>query len=512
MTPFSSRRPHLLFLHLLLLLLLPRPAAAEPEPEAACGDSALFRPGRENFVLDAEDAVAEGAALLATAHVRDAGACQRACCEEARCNLALLEPPPEVGNVTCALFNCVHRNRFVCRFVTQVGYRSFIRESVFRKHLRGPQGGEGAQAPPIAIAGHDVVVQPGTTVTLDGIESRPLGDAHIVDYKWARVSGDDGVRLEETQYSDQVALSNLQPGRYVFQLTVTDSNGQSQAAKVKVLVLSPELTALYCQAPPKVGPCRASFARWHYDAPSGRCQLFIFGGCKGNDNNFLSKEACEAACSGVAAPTERSVALPAKEECGSASCPASQLSCDSGCCLDRSLECDGVQQCSDGSDESHCRKLNQTFNRLLDIDINLKKARCSEPPHTGPCRASFSRWYYDPIDRRCSRFTYGGCESNGNNFEEESKCGHFCQGVTEKSVYFKGMFDRFESDDEGGDSGKIALAVLLAVAILALLAVLTYCFLRARKKRSHRPVATGPAHEALSDQDSTVYNSTTKPI
>lgn len=60
--------------------------------------------------------------------------------------------------------------------------------------------------------------------------------------------------------------------------------------------------------------------------------------------------------------------------------------------------------------------------------------------------------------------------------------------------------------------GKIALAVLLAVAILALLAVLTYCFLRARKKRSHRPVATGPAHEALSDQDSTVYNSTTKPI
>lgn len=61
-------------------------------------------------------------------------------------------------------------------------------------------------------------------------------------------------------------------------------------------------------------------------------------------------------------------------------------------------------------------------------------------------------------------------------------------------------------------TGKIALAVLLAVAILALLAVLTYCFLRARKKHSHRPVATSPAHEAVSDQDATVYNSTTKPI
>lgn len=143
MTLFSPRQPHLLLLHLLLLIL---PAATAPD--AACDNSgSLFRPGRENFVLDVEDAVSEGAALLATAHVQDADACQRACCAEARCSLALLEPPhlprADAGNVTCALFSCVHRNRFVCRFVTKAGYRSFIRESVFQKHLRGPQGGEG---------------------------------------------------------------------------------------------------------------------------------------------------------------------------------------------------------------------------------------------------------------------------------------------------------------------------------------------------------------------------------
>lgn len=54
----------------------------------------------------------------------------------------------------------------------------------------------GAQSPPIAIAGHAVIVQPGVPVTLDGIESRAVGDAHIVDYRWARVSGDDGVQLK----------------------------------------------------------------------------------------------------------------------------------------------------------------------------------------------------------------------------------------------------------------------------------------------------------------------------
>lgn len=143
MPPFSSSRPLLLLLHFhllhLLLLLLLGPAGAVQD--ADCGGGA-FRAGKENFVLDAEDAVREGAALLSTAHVRSAQDCERVCCEDARCNLALLEPSgaaPETDNATCVLFNCVHRNRFVCRFVNQAGYRSFIRESVFLKHLRGPQ-------------------------------------------------------------------------------------------------------------------------------------------------------------------------------------------------------------------------------------------------------------------------------------------------------------------------------------------------------------------------------------
>lgn len=61
-------------------------------------------------------------------------------------------------------------------------------------------------------------------------------------------------------------------------------------------------------------------------------------------------------------------------------------------------------------------------------------------------------------------------------------------------------------------SGSIALAVILSVAILALLAILTYCFLKKRRECSHRPVATGPAHVALSEQDTLVYNTTTKPV
>lgn len=127
---------------LLLPLLLLRCAAAEPT--AQCND--VFRSGAEDFVLDSEDAVTEGAVILDSAQVPSADACQSVCCERARCNLALLDlrfrGAEEAQNVTCVLFNCIHRNRFVCRFVNLVGYRSFIRESVFLKHLQGP-GGDG---------------------------------------------------------------------------------------------------------------------------------------------------------------------------------------------------------------------------------------------------------------------------------------------------------------------------------------------------------------------------------
>ncbi|XP_060908814.1 kunitz-type protease inhibitor 1-like isoform X3 [Labrus mixtus] len=512
--------PSSLLLPLLLLLLLLLACAAGAADDAACSDA--FCSGQQNFVLDTQDAVREGAALLASERVSSPEDCQHACSNNPLCNLALLGPrgtgAATAEKTICVTFNCVYRNRFVCRFVNQAGYQTFIRQEVYQKHLQGPQvpgesrsGAAGDLAPPIAIAGRDVIVKPGETVTLNGIESLALGDAHIEHYRWTQESGEADVKMEKTDLPDQVRLSNLQPGSYTFQLTVIDSNSQSHDTKVKVLVLSPELTSLYCLAPQKVGPCRAMFRRWRYDAASGECNEFIFGGCKQNNNNFLSKDECLSACSGVKA-FERSGALPAAEKCGE-TCGPRQLTCSSGCCVDRNLECDGVTHCTDQSDEKHCSKLNQTFTRLLDINVNQRNARCSEPPLTGPCRASHTRWYYFPLDRKCYRFTYGGCEGNENNFEEEDKCSETCSGVSERSVFFRGMFERYEKrDEEESDSGNIALAVLLSVAILALLAVITYCFLKNRKERSHRPVSTGPAHVALSEQDTLVYNSTTKPV
>lgn len=46
--------------------------------------------------------------------------------------------------------------------------------------------------------------------------------------------------MQKTNFEDQIMVSNLTSGVYKFQLTVTDTIGQSDSIKVTVLVLTPE--------------------------------------------------------------------------------------------------------------------------------------------------------------------------------------------------------------------------------------------------------------------------------
>ncbi|XP_048748757.1 eppin-like [Ostrea edulis] len=63
-----------------------------------------------------------------------------------------------------------------------------------------------------------------------------------------------------------------------------------------VIILPPPLVSV-CQLPRIPGPCIAAIPRWWYNPVSGQCELFRYGGCCGNLNNFISKEDCEVTCS-----------------------------------------------------------------------------------------------------------------------------------------------------------------------------------------------------------------------
>ncbi|XP_073485701.1 carboxypeptidase inhibitor SmCI-like [Aquarana catesbeiana] len=53
---------------------------------------------------------------------------------------------------------------------------------------------------------------------------------------------------------------------------------------------------LDCDQLLKPDSCKGYIPRYYYDKETGTCKSFIYGGCGGNENNFTTKEKCEATC------------------------------------------------------------------------------------------------------------------------------------------------------------------------------------------------------------------------
>lgn len=51
-----------------------------------------------------------------------------------------------------------------------------------------------------------------------------------------------------------------------------------------------------CRLPLDYGGCSSFLPRWYYNTEKRRCEQFLYGGCFGNSNRFLSKKECDNAC------------------------------------------------------------------------------------------------------------------------------------------------------------------------------------------------------------------------
>ncbi|XP_050307769.1 spondin-1 isoform X2 [Anthonomus grandis grandis] len=55
-------------------------------------------------------------------------------------------------------------------------------------------------------------------------------------------------------------------------------------------------SAAACGLPRDVGACKSNVDRWYYDVLKGRCEIFSYSGCEGNQNNFNTLELCQTVC------------------------------------------------------------------------------------------------------------------------------------------------------------------------------------------------------------------------
>ncbi|XP_037576181.1 boophilin-G2 isoform X1 [Dermacentor silvarum] len=135
-----------------------------------------------------------------------------------------------------------------------------------------------------------------------------------------------------------------------------------------------------CRLPAHPGFCKMPWLRWWFNAETNQCEEFYFGGCSGNANNFQTKELCEKTCMGD----------------------------------------------QDQNNQRHRRAISDEKGPINSFSGSV----CHRPPYSGPCRADFSRFYFDASSNSCRTFVYGGCKSNGNNFQTASECMQACGART----------------------------------------------------------------------------------
>ncbi|CAI5451580.1 unnamed protein product [Caenorhabditis angaria] len=155
-----------------------------------------------------------------------------------------------------------------------------------------------------------------------------------------------------------------------------------------------------CQQPLNVGIGNSNLPRWYFNPLTQQCQQCTYRGLQGNENNFLSQNDCENSC--LTNPCK--IGTPYRSQGITVQCSASSPTV-----------CPAGHYCHIGADSttSVCCQA-------------LGNSPCEEEMTQGEGNAALTRFFYDPIQRRCLAFNYLGLKGNRNNFMSKEHCEATC--------------------------------------------------------------------------------------
>ncbi|XP_054649457.1 kunitz-type protease inhibitor 2 [Dunckerocampus dactyliophorus] len=287
--------------------------------------------------------------------ISDPEKCRQECCLESRCHMAMLGRPMD-GSAQCVLVNCMWDGRDVCVLQPSTQYEVLGKKkpsdvTAPRKEPE-PNDKQSNMSNPCR--------EPMKVGSCRAYFPKYYYDAanqtcRMFIYGGCGKNGNNFDTLEECQATcsgdtDKSAksLRMVQPfNYYITAVPYADLADEKER----------------CEAEPDVGPCRAAFQHWYYDSEAGECRTFIYGGCRGNKNNYMTQQSCLDACQVTAL-------LSAKK-------------------------------------------------RPSDVH---RSEKCMSAPDPGHCRAAFPAFYYDPDTASCQPFIYGGCGGNKNRYSSAEEC------------------------------------------------------------------------------------------
>ncbi|XP_045415097.1 tissue factor pathway inhibitor [Lemur catta] len=101
--------------------------------------------------------------------------------------------------------------------------------------------------------------------------------------------------LEECKNTCEDTLNDFQVDDYKTQLDAGNNNSLTPQP-TKVPRIFEFHGPSWCLTPADRGLCQANENRFYYNSVIGKCRLFKYSGCGGNENNFTSKKACLRTC------------------------------------------------------------------------------------------------------------------------------------------------------------------------------------------------------------------------
>uniref|UniRef100_A0A914V4D2 BPTI/Kunitz inhibitor domain-containing protein n=1 Tax=Plectus sambesii TaxID=2011161 RepID=A0A914V4D2_9BILA len=157
-----------------------------------------------------------------------------------------------------------------------------------------------------------------------------------------------------------------------------------------------------CTTPLAIGSGPANLPRWYFNTQSRQCQQFTYTGIGGNQNNFLTREACQRVCPEFSNP------------CGGGAPLTSLTGAITYCTAQNVNICPNGYYCHIGSQQEST------------VCCPGATDPCRLPMEVGRGSQALTRYYYNSLTRQCAQFTYSGEGGNSNNFIALQQCRQAC--------------------------------------------------------------------------------------